>query len=410
MQQQWLHKFIQVKEAAGIDISILPDNSYLMNVVIVRRDKQSLVKTEEYFHITGIEKIKEKVPLKIPVGISLSGKGILHKPVPAHIKEHIITAIIPGAHPKDYYYQQFSVGEGEEVAITRKEQLDQVAALFISAGYTVLDAGLSLGSIDNIIHLVKADQGRTAETTLFNIQLLKNGGMASYEVVVPQTGPMRLKPECSIGAQTLRSNLLPAFGVAAQVLTNAYKQAAIEQPDILQQREQYRYRRLFQTAGWSLLSFLLLVLLINFFIYQHYYSLNQVASVNRTLHTARLNSLDTLERKVTEKTKFLHAIGWVKHTTISEISDKIAATVPTDVTLTDMIIFPVKMDDRIGGRFTIKQDTVQLQGYCDTPAVLNRWISDLSGVDIIQSARLLNYWYKKEDDSGNFLIELVLKP
>lgn len=407
MWQSLLHKYIPIRTAIGVEIVVMQDKSLLLNAVVVKQVKGKLIRAEEYINVTSLPALIEKFPKGVPVGLNISGRGILHKPVPSVTGHNLLENVIPGARQEDYYYQQFVCNDKPEIAVIRKDQLDEMVGLFVDAGISVLHVGLSLGFSTNLLHLIKINTGNNIQTSAWQLQL---HGAKLIEYTLSQvTNKPQLGTELIIGDQSIKHLLLPAFAIATEIILASEAASGLQLQEIARQKEKFEYRRLFNIVGIGALGTLLLILLLNVFIYQHYYTLAQEAQVNNSLYQKKINTLDTLQVRVQEKEKFLAAIGWIKQPVISEISDKIGASVPKEVILTNMTIFPEDNNKSSGAIPRFRQDTIRLQGDCNTPWVLNNWITSIQQIDIVQSARLESYWYKKEDETGHFQLELTLK-
>lgn len=396
---------IRIREIAGIDINLLSDNSYLVHIIIVQLSGSKIIKSDEYLHIKSLDQIFEKIPVQIPVALNISGRGILHKQVPGEYQGHIIQSLIPGANSNEYYYQRFTYSAKEDIAIVRKQPVDHLINLFTDKGYIVLNAGISLGFAAGILQMINTGRQPQIFTGNHIVHLSTEGEMTSYA-----TSPSHAQIiECAIDAIILKSIQIPSFSIAVNTLIDIQEAPGIEVESIIQARYNYRHKKIFTTSAWAILLFLLGTLLINFMVYQHYYQLNEESLARRTLYQNRLDNLDTLQTKVKQKELFMQKLGWLKPASFSEISDKLAASVPEDITLTEMDIFPISGKENTDVQFNSKRDTVMITGYCYEPGSVNEWISSMDSIDMIQSVKLLNYWYKKEDETGNFRIEIKLK-
>ncbi|WP_212003301.1 hypothetical protein [Chitinophaga sp. HK235] len=397
-----LDKYIRIKSIAGVEICLMPDKSLLLNAVIVRLQGDLLIKGTEYINISNRETLFQHLPKDIPVALNISGKGILHRPA-SNDKANII----PGMNENDFYFQPFSCKDQQEVALVRQQQLDEMISLFSDNGYKVVGAGIGLSYSAGLSAHIKTERGAAVNTTTFSLQLARQE-LTGY-TSMQEAGPSIIHPEILIGDQSVKSNLLPAFAVAAHALLDGFQDGLIIQETISGNKKELRYQRLFNFVGVGSLTVIFLILLINFLLFQHYYTLAQQTSNNHELYQKKLNNFDTLQQQIHKKEQFLETIGWTKQTIISEIADKIAMSVPEEVTLQTLTIFPLSDQTKGGDMPRFQKDTVLVGGTCNTPWLLNDWINDLQQTDIIASAKLLTYWYKKEDETGQFQIELVLK-
>ena len=100
---------LKSKTAIGLEIVLLPDSAFEINVVVLKKNK-SLISSEK--QIKGIKDIAEltgQISNKLPLILIFSGKGIIHRKVV--LSEHdtqvtLLNKVLPNANVNDFYIQQ----------------------------------------------------------------------------------------------------------------------------------------------------------------------------------------------------------------------------------------------------------------------------------------------------------------
>jgi len=173
-------------------------------------------------------------------------------------------------------------------------------------------------------------------------------------------------------------------------------------------REDYTYFNYFRAAAWSFLGFVFAVLLINFFIYNHYFSSNVQYSASQALTQAEEKKAEKLESAIGSKERWISRYGWDRSSRLSLYADRIAALVPDDATLTVLKINPVHAGFASDNNpLSFQQDTIQLTGTCEDPAELNRFANNLRNIRSFRQIDIKSYLYKKETQNGVFSMEII---
>jgi hypothetical protein len=115
-----------------------------------------------------------------------------------------------------------------------------------------------------------------------------------------------------------------------------------------------------------------------------------------------------LRLAIEAKEKFILQYGWDHPSRLSFYADRIAGLLPANTLLTSMKINP-RNNSSFGynTQLTFKNDTIQIMGTCEDPTDLNKFTNNLKNMQNFKAVNVKNYSYKKELQSGSFLMEII---
>jgi hypothetical protein len=119
------------------------------------------------------------------------------------------------------------------------------------------------------------------------------------------------------------------------------------------------------------------------------------------------NEMEKLSKEVKEKEAFLSGAGWLQSSSACYYADRIAATVPPSVKLTELSINPLdEKKSKEEKKQLFSTGSILIKGDCSRPTELNEWLDQIKLIDKINKARLVNYFYDNKENKGSFSIEI----
>jgi hypothetical protein len=164
---------------------------------------------------------------------------------------------------------------------------------------------------------------------------------------------------------------------------------------------------LFTKLSWTVLGVLLLALMINVILFTSFSSENNELIQKETKYSSMFSEMETLSKEVKEKENFLWEAGWLQSSQATYFADRIAATVPASVRLTELSINP--LDERKSKEIKkelFNTNIIFIKGNCTRPTELNEWLDKIKLIDKITKARLVNYFYDNKENIGSFSLEI----
>jgi len=381
---------------------------YRFNAVGIKMIGPKIIKSLE---LTGktIDELAEQLSLKNPVALAITGKMVILKRITKEeYQGNYFEALFPNTNPNEFYLIARESGEYIWISVIRKTILENIIGKLISQGFRLLHLSLGPFSLENVLPYLAMESGGAISTQFYSIQVnrqrefLEIGKMNASEIEEPQ--------EYNLGDQYFRPASLTAFSVSLYLVRSDFSQLPYADIRIQEQREEYFYYQSFVKTGWSALISVLLMLIVSFLIYNHYFRINEELQVSENI--AKSRRLDDVknEDKLKVESAFLHETGWERSSRVSYYADRIASLVPDNTVLTNMQIFPIREGlffEKEGSHF--KMDTVIVNGNCDDPEDLSVFLNNLKNSNSIQSVMVQDYSYKKEKAKAFFSMQMIVK-
>lgn len=404
-------KILQINKATGIEIIFMPDDTLLINTFTNSTRKHSVIKESSFIAIKDLKKLAEKLDKSVPLSVVLNGKGVLTRMLsPSQKTGNLVSIVLPGSNPSDFYYQLFENSHFTQISIVRKELADKIVEQLRDAGFRILSVSPGFSSLSYIVPFLKHDESKQAKGSSFVIHF--NGGTEILDLKTNDgSSEDGFAAEYQVADQYIKGQELLSYAASVSLMTDDLKLApAIPSEIVTKQREDYRYYKLFRTSGIALLITVFVILLTSFLFYSHYYSLNKEMQFSSPAGSRQNEQLLSLQKESNKKEKFLEKSGWTSAARTSYFADRIGSVTPADVLLTNMTIYPAK-NNAAGesNSLAFKKDTILVSGNCPDPVMVNQFMNGLKIISDFREVAVRNYQYRKEKETGIFLIEIITR-
>jgi Tfp pilus assembly protein PilN len=403
--QKLLHSLSAPTEAIGLDVYVRPDGGKEFHAFHLAKEKNTFNVKQFKSWQGSLSSLPELASNSIPLALSISGKGVLVKLVPnANIQDpELIQRILPNAKEIEFYVQKFPAGKNVFVALQRNDLVDAIISELNALGYQIGE--LSLGGLQAAF--IGPSLGASSPWNFGHYQL-----EFTIEVLSDYKHQFSEQTTTSIkfGGETLNEAAVPAFCSAVQYLAES-SISSVEKRNLSEQKKEIKARKLLQISLWVILLFFFFSLLINFVLFSSFSTTNNALQAKSASTSTLLKELDRLEKEVKEKNAFLTETGWLSEGKLSYLSDKIAASIPSEISLNQLNLQP--LDDKkskVEKKKVFDAGLIKIEGYCQKATSMNEWIETLKLIPDVQSVKLISYQYSDSDRKGKFEILMQLKP
>ncbi len=213
-----------------------------------------------------------------------------------------------------------------------------------------------------------------------------------------------------IGGEYIPSKLLISFAGAISYFVGGTT-GVLNSYTIDIVKEEQKEKSKFELLGWSLLVATFLVLMINYFIFDHYWNKNQEVNTLFTLNQSALQQYEVLKTEFDQKNEFLQQNGLLENSRTSFYVDELAASLPESIQWSDVNICPLKKKQNSdeSEAISFENKTLTIAGKCTRSADLNDWIKQIKKIAWVNSSSLLDYRQDNANEDGLFLINIELK-
>ena len=400
------------KSATGLEIILLADGSYEINIVVLKKNKSTLVTEKQKAGIKSFEEAAKLIDLSSPIILILNGKGIIHKKVSVEENDtptKSLNKVFPNANLNEFNIQETLVNSISQtyISIIRSSVLNEVIEKLKTNKLTNI-SGCSLGPfvVNNLLTLINK---KSINNELLNISgfQLKIGEQEITEIENASSN-IDSNP-ILIGDENVPPKLVIAFAGALSYFIGS-TDGIINSDTINDLKEEFVQKRKFELMGWTLLIAVLLILTVNFFVFNNYWSKRNQMGEALTLNQSAVERYDMLKKEFTQKNEFLEKNGLLESSRTSFYADKLAESLPLSIHWTDVNIHPVKKKQasETSEGFFFENKMIRISGKCQRSTDLNGWMKEVKLKPLINSVTLLNYTQDNETDDGLFLIEIKL--
>lgn len=292
-----------------------------------------------------------------PVVACLKGKGILSKKTEGEVRadQQLIQRLWPNISYNDFYYQLSQ----STVALIRKSDALQWTGQLAEMGFQV--TGLSLGDGQEAI-LTEADRKRIDPELLSAYSAALNGLLG--------TAPDLVNDELTAGT---RAEMLARFRI--------------------------------QRTGLVAAAICLLVLLVNFGLFQYYSEAAGKLASEKESAAARVGKYQGMEQDIRDKQALVRRVGWTGGYPKSFLTDQLMACKPPGILLTGLHFGLLKTNS---GQEALQPGVVTISGTCEQAALLNNWLSVIRTMDWARSCSVADYGINQDTGKGKFSMEIEL--
>lgn len=402
---------IKSKTATGVEIILLPDGGYEINAVILKREKSEVVTKTRSSGIKDISSLFQIIDAKSPIVLVINGKGIIHRKIAVAENDSlsaVLNKVLPNANLNEFYIQKQKVSVSQiYVSVVRTAVLNDVLeALKENKITNVAHCYLGPFVLNNVLSLIDKNNIANEFLTIGNHKLLIREDRIHEVQPIDESENKAIK----IGDELIEEKLAISFAAALSYFTGA-EEGIINSEKIDSIKDDFKQKQKFQLFGWSLLVASFTILIVNYFIFNHYWEKSNEMNSKLVMNQSALKRYESLKAEYSQKKIFLEQNGLLETSRTSYFADQLAASIPLSIQLLDLDIHPLKKKELndLTNAFYFDNKIIKISGKCDRNTELNDWMKKLETNNWIEKVKLLDYKQANAKDDGVFFIEIKLK-
>jgi hypothetical protein len=396
---------INQKIAHSAKVAVLEVNykneSAFFSLAVYESKKNAVILKEEFLE-EEIEAVLEKLKDKnTPLALCVDGKGILNKKLNFSLEdldETVTGKIIPNANADDFYYEAIFINETTSfVSIMRRSLIDPILEKLKDKGFFVTEC--HLGPL--VISCIGSALTKEADTSDL---IFRN-----YKLVISKEGLLEIGTSQLAKAEENKNLLL--FAGACSYFTNwSSLNAKAHCPIVRERKIDFSEKKKFSFYVAAIVIFFLTGLLINFFVFQHYHNKKQQLESQIGWQENALKNYDELKKNLDEKMTFALGSGILSPDNLAFLSDQLGSTVPPDIKLNRMTVFPLEKKMENGDEHSsFNKHLISVKGQSLSGSGINNWIKKIKQKEFVKEVLLTNYKQDDENAKGFFSLEIKLK-
>ncbi|WP_412560634.1 hypothetical protein [Winogradskyella sp. MIT101101] len=365
----------------------------------LKQSKRELL-VEEFWEDDSIKDIAKTLPKNQSGFLVLNNDKILSKTLQSEQQDSLklVYKAFPNINLDEFYYEVLSQGNNHFIALCRRDYIDNIINTYSELKLTVINISLGntlIGSISNFV-----DQSRVftsnARIEIENQQIL--------QIEKKET----ISESYNINGLDITNNQLLSFTGALQtILDNNRAQNNLSEKkfDLEDDFKQSRFFNLFLRIGGL---FILGLLLVNFFFFNHYFNkvetLSQLSQVNQSTKRQILK----LNEVVSKKQKMVDDLLKSNGSKSSFYSNTIIHSLPSSILLQELNYQPLLKRIKADKAIVLNENIIIVEGESSDSEAFSNWINLLERMDWVAHVDIIDYGSTSSKVSG-FKIELILK-
>ncbi len=343
---------------------------------------------------TDIKSFKREDISKIPMVLTIEGKGVLHKFVESSTDKIKLRNIIPNIKEEDFYINYTPNANGTWVSIVRKDLVSKVLE----------DNNLF---IENIIDLFL---GPTAIQWLNELTIDFPNFIGGSELVhennqlqsIRKSSGGHLKNRLIFGFDLEFNKHLSLVGalVSFSKRNNSFKDEVWTKNMVTA-----KDKKVFQNTVTLTLAILLIVFMGNLVFNQILNGTYNEKVALALKHTDLVNQAASLQNEEKLKKEFIQKLGLEVNPQFAVFSDELGNTVPGSIQLSRLVVNPLKKAIRKKKLIEFKKEIIEIGGFCKSSQVCNEWVQELRTLNWVKKIELVEFKFNK-DNIGEFIIEV----
>ncbi len=393
-----LKSFLLGKQYNSIEHFSL-NNEEKIALLLVEKKKGELVIFKKD-KISYSEKLSEKCSKNIPLFLVVNTNQVLHKEITGidFSDEKLLNKGFPNTNWDDFYFEIWRLKTKSIIAISRKIYIEELLSNYRKQEISI--AGISLGvcSIAEIINYSEEKELNTNHQTISFVE--DNQIIKSNSVTIESNYYIN-------GLQIQGSNLL-AFAGILRLLFNSTTNTGNLINYSGQLYENYNQQSFFLKGIKITIGALLAILVINFFIFTHYFKLAQEASENLILGKFSVEEILKTKKRIKEKEQKAKNIIAVSSSQSSLFINEITKRIPSSILLTELMYNPLEKTIKPKEPILTQEKIITLSGTTINNSGFTNWVEAIEQLKWIDQV-IISRFGKNELNETEFSIKVILK-
>jgi Tfp pilus assembly protein PilN len=388
----------------GLEVYVNKQSQEEFRLVQISKKNGSLVSTG-FFVFHSLEDLLTLLPTGSSLALVYNGKGVIHRTF--NFKEDSIADIVKSLFPdikyEDFLYQKTKTSSTGILSLIRKELINEIIQKLEKKKVHVLT--LTVGPFITAEFFKLLNQ--YPQDIIYDYYTFKTN--SSGDVVDYTIHPEKINASILLSDEKIQSEYVNAYSAACISLlagTDNFSYSNVADPIIDIQIKKYKEFILKKRGGLVFLVSILIVLLLNFWIFSNLRKENIYAQDQLAVSQSKLKRLDSLESFIKEKKDFLGKAGWIEKDILSKECDEISGTVPAEIKLTELTIHPINVAESRNAKETIFSNRkIIIKGLTKKVESLNDWLKVLSQKTSIKKLHMEEYHFDTQTREGQFKLE-----
>lgn len=376
-------------------VHVVFGDQIIYDLLYIAKKGNTLSISDSHFGL-GYDDLAKKLNKNNPVILHFSGQSIINKKV--SIQSNYSKEVLFGASPSDFYILEVKQGDFNFVSVARREIIDEVLQNFKSLGVFIVN--FTLGPFVNVLlqELLPSQELITRDFILY----FSNNKLLDFKSNDDNTSKIY-----KLGQDKLSNYQLSLF---AALLNHLYPSDTInyDKSTLLENNNQFKQKKLFNTLGIAVLSFFLISLLLSYIVFDYYN--NKYLDYEKQLYYLNntYKQVKDLENEKTRKQAIVKASGVLSHRFVTQYLYNIGESIPETITLSELKFNPLLKKIKANEPLSVHKGVILISGKTTSSNALNNWIAVMKHLKWVKHIKIRNF-LRDRHSALQFDLEIVYK-
>lgn len=373
------------------------DGQEILYTTILKKTKKTL-DIENLFEAPSLNALSNKLPKKQPVFLIINDFNVITKciEVKAHsINDNLVYNAFPNLNIDDFYYEIVEQGGKFFISICRKSHLETLEKQFMEYGIKVIRIALGNNIISAISNFTNKDQINSSNATIFLekglIKTIKKKDLSNFKTY-------------NINGLKISNNNLLSLSGALETAIGNYNHIINFESLIQTLKGNFLQSRFYSILLRTGLTVILSTLLINFFIFNHYFNQVNTLKYSSQINEASKQDLLELNETVNKSQKMVEDMLKSSASKSSYYVNTIIQSLPESVVLSELNFHPLVKGIKKEKPVETDNKTITISGVSNQSESFSEWLNNLENLIWINSVDIMSY-----EDASNTNSEFNIK-
>ncbi|AWI25296.1 hypothetical protein [Flavobacterium pallidum] len=344
----------------------------------------------------NLEDLSIQLAGDLPISLVINDSQIIHKEIndAEQNGQRLFYKAFPNAKIEDFHYEIWRLHSKAIVAICRKEHIDNVLGRCAALKLNIVSVSLGICVLSQLEEFI-ADKEISVRNQSINLD--NDGKIMETRESSAQS--------FDINGLQIQSGHLPAFAAVLGFYVNNRKNSGSTHDYNALLTENYQQNRFFKKASRFMALFLLVLLSINFVVFNYYYTKAEETSSEINANGNNLKKVNLIKERIRDKELRLSNVRNFSNSKSSYYINEIVKIIPPALLLDELTYGPLEKSIRPGEDVTVQSNTILVSGKLTDGASFTSWIEKISGYKWVKSTTILSYG-KNETGESVFKIKI----
>lgn len=360
-----------------------------------KKNELTIAQMEILEQIDDLSVHKSKVPFVLIInndqvlqkevqGIEPNDKKVLHK-------------AFPNLNVEDFYYEIWRHGKVSLIAICRKSYIDELLGR-LGKEFSIAVISLGVSGISSLSGFA-APSLVTTNTQSISLDLDMQENLISFNV--SQNADYNIN-----GLNVQNTHLLAFCGILKFILPSATTGNIIDLTMVLD--ENFHQKTFFEKGLKTTIGFLLVLLLINFFLFSHYFDKATEMAATVSVYKSGIENTTKIKQRIIEKEQKLKSFTSNAASASAFVINDLVKNIPSSILLSEIIYHPLEKKVKQDEMILVKNNIVFISGMTLSNTAFTGWIEEIESNRWVNSITITSFG-KDEDNNTKFSVSIILK-